>query len=158
MIKCIFAFEHIYWHLKCKPTIWKMPEILSKQTTPVDWIRFPHWVARAARAISDFACRCYKPYEILMSMQRKKKPFLIRSWLKSRWAAASSAAERSHLRFSARPLGTVWCWRSHQAASERSESPESLGPQLSMQRRFCHLAPSCWPSFTPHLQPPSASV
>lgn len=44
----------------------------NKQTNKLDWITFPHSVAQA---ISDFARRCYKPYESLMSRRREKAFF-----------------------------------------------------------------------------------
>lgn len=37
-----------------------------------------------------------------MQRKKEKEPSLMHSWLESRWAAVSSAAQRSHLRFSQR--------------------------------------------------------
>lgn len=76
----VFIFPGI-WNAS-KPYGRCLKDCPNKQTKQLDWITFPHSVAQA---ISDFARRCYKPYESLMSRRRKKKPSLMYSWLKNWW-------------------------------------------------------------------------
>lgn len=123
----------------------------NKQTKKLDWITFPHSVAQA---ISDFARRCYKPYESLMSRRRKKAFFNVFLAEELVGLAASSAAEGSDLRplSSPRPLGTVWSSCSYKPASDRSDSPESLCLRWVSSAVFV-TSLSCRPSFQHHLRP-----
>lgn len=85
----VFIFPGI-WNAN-KPYGRCLKDCPNKQTKKLDWITFPHSVAQA---ISDFARRCYKPYESLMSQRRKKKPSLMYSWLKNWWGPLRPRLQR----------------------------------------------------------------
>lgn len=146
----VFIFPGI-WNAN-KPYGRCLKDCPNKQTKQLDWITFPHSVAQA---ISDFARRCYKPYESLMSRRRKKKPSLMYSWLKNWWGRCvlGCRGKRFASALLAASVGPRLVLALIQTSRWRVRQSGITQPPLSVKYFFCNLSLSCRPSFQHHLRP-----